>query len=175
MIPHPAPPPNLSRREDASPNSSAGPLIGAIFGIAIGIFILSLIFVKILGGLNRFQSNPQSSTPISLRPLTSNANPSNPRPGHGDLRGSGGNNTGGPRRPDVPRAHDPPLMHPPEPGPVPPLRAATPNSDNSGGFPLGPGVYPPGAWPDQANRSIPVEVRRTQRRDPRRSRSEHRP
>ena len=150
MIPRPAPPLNLSRRDDSSPNSSAGPLIGAIFGIAIGIFILSLICFKVIGGMKAYQSYPQPSTFILPGPPTSNANSSNSRPDHGGSRRSGGNNTRGPGRPDVDGAYGLPVMPPPVPGPVvPPPPTVTSDSDNSGGFPFGPGRYPPGTWVDR--------------------------
>ena len=176
MIPHTTPPLNLSRRDDSSPNSSAGPMIGAIFGIAIGIFILSLICIKLIGVMKQYQSNPQLGRLILLGPPTSNANPSGSRPAYGNSRGSGGSNTRRPGRPNVNGAYGFPVMPPLGPGPAPPPPTVTSDdSDNSGGFPFGPGIYPPGAWVDHANRSIPVDVRWNQRRDPRRSRSAHRP
>ena len=143
MIPHSVPPLKLSRRDDPSPNSSAGPMIGAIFGIAIGIFILSLICIKVLGAMKQYQSYPQPSTSILLRPRTSNANPSPSRPARGSSRGSRENNTRHPRGPNNN------IVHPPVPGPVLPPPTVTSNSDNSGGFPFGPGIYMPGVWVDR--------------------------
>ena len=171
----PAPPPNLSRREDSSPNSSAGPMIGAIFGIAIAIFILSTICIKVIKAMKAYQRRPQPSRSILLRLLTSGANASDSQLVYvGPLR-PGRHNTGGPNGPNDHGAR-PPVVNPPVPGLIvpPPPTVTSNDSDNSGGVPLPPGIYPPGAWPNQANRSIPVDMRRSHGRDPRRTRSEHR-
>ena len=149
MIPHPAPPLNLSRRDDSSPNSTAGPLIGAIFGIAAGVFIVSLICLRVRTGMKENHSYRRPNTSIPLRPPTSNANFSNPRPGRGGSRRPGRNNTRGPRRPNVNGVYELPIMHSPVPGLVPPPPTVASDGANSGGFPFGPGIYPPGTWVDR--------------------------
>ena len=151
MIPHAASPLRLYRREDSSPNSSAGPLIGAIFGIAIGIFILSLICIKLRYHL------PGPQLALSFQ------------------RHSRGYNHGGPQLPYDHGGHESRVIHLPVPGPVLVRPTATPGRNNSRAFRFGPGIHSPGTRIDHSNRSIPVDVRWAQRRDPRRSRSEHRP
>lgn len=175
MSPHSAPPLNLSRREDSPPKSSAGPMIRAIFGIAIGIFILSLLCKKVIGAMKRHQSRLRPGTIFLMDPPFSDADASDPRPHHGGLRVSGGSNTRGPKRPNVHARYGPPLTNPPVPEPVRPRPTASPGRHNLGGFPFGPVVHSPSARIDHFNHSIPVDVRWAQRRDPRRSRSEHRP
>ena len=172
---HAAPPLNLSRREDSSPNSSAGPMIGAIFGIAIGIFILSLICIKIIGAMKRSQSRLRLGTLLLIDPPFSDASSSDPRPRHGGPRHNGGHYTLGPQLPNDHREHGSRVKHLPVPGPVLLRPTATPGRNNSRALPFGPGLHSPGTRIDHSNRSIPVDVRWAQRRDPRRSRSEHRP
>ena len=170
MIPRPSPPLNLSRRDYFSPNSSAGPLIGAIVGVSMGVFVLSPICFIIIGRIRASQSSGHPGKPMLPRPPTSNLNSSNSCPGAAGRRRlqgpsrPGGYDTGGPHRPhdQGPRRPRPIVLPPP-----------SVTSDNSGGYPFGPGIYPPGTWPIHDHR-IPVDVRWNQRRDPRRIRSEHR-
>ena len=174
-MPHAAPPFNLSRREDSTPNSSAGPMIGAIFGIAIGIFILSLICFFLIKGMKRGQSRLRPGTLLLVDPPLSDASFYDPRPRYGSPRDNGGHDTVGPQLPYDHRGHGSRVKHLPVPRPVLLRPTATPGRNNSGAFRFGPGIYSPSARIDHSNRSIPVDVRWAQRRDPRRSRSEHRP
>ena len=120
--------------------------------------------------MNRDQIDTPPGTSILLRPPASIENSTHSFPGPRGPRRPGGNDTGGP---DGPNDHG---AHPPVPGPVvPPPPSDTSGSDNSGGSSFGQGIHIPGAWPIYASRAIPVDVRRNQRRDPRRTRSAHRP
>ena len=150
MIPHAAPPFNLTRREYSSSNSSAGPLIGAIVGIAIGIFILTLICIKL-----------RSHLP--------------PGPILTYERRSGGHDTSDPQLPNEHGRHASRVIYLPVPGPVLLRPTATPGRNDSGAFRFGPCIHPPGVRIDHSNCLVPVDPRWAQGRDPRRSRSEHRP
>ena len=157
MSPRPASSPNLSRREESSPNSSAGPLIGAIFGIAIGIFIISLFCISTIGAVKRAQLDP---------PL-SDASSSESEEHHGWPRHRGGQNTGGPQLPDYRGGHSYGPIRIPVPVPVLLRPTATPRRTNSGVFRFGPGIHPSGAGIDHCNHLVPVNPRWAQGRDPR--------
>ena len=172
MGPRPTSSPNLSRREESSPNSCAGPLIGAILGIAIGIFILSLICISTIGAVKRSQLDPQPGT---MNPPLSDASSSEAEQHHGWPRHRGGHNTGSPQLPNYRGGHGSGPIHLPVPGPVLLRPTATPRRNNSGAFRFGPGIHPSGARIDHCNRLVPVNPRWAQGCDPRRSRSEHRP